>query len=232
MTPEEMFRRHPLFGTLTDGERAALLKHLRLRSAAAGQVIFNEGDEADGLYGVMSGRIVVTVESPEGKELILNSFGPGTFFGEIAFFDGQGRSATAVAREASRLIFLGRAIFLPFLKERPAAALRMIAFLCERLRRTTQLVQDSAFLDVPARLAKQVAALAQDYAPVDSRPGGRTAAVTIPLSQHELAHMLGVSREVVSRQLAVWREAGAVEIGRGRLVVHDVTFFDRIVAGG
>ncbi|HYD04930.1 MAG TPA: Crp/Fnr family transcriptional regulator [Reyranella sp.] len=228
MTPEEMFRRHPLFGTLTDGERAALLKHLRLRSATAGQVIFNEGDEADGLYGVMSGRIVVTVESPEGKELILNSFGPGTFFGEIAFFDGHGRSATAVARETTRLIFLGRAVFLPFLKERPAAALRMIAFLCERLRRTTQQVQDSAFLDVPARLAKQVAALAQDYAPAD----GRTSAVTIPLSQHELAHMLGVSREVVSRQLAVWREAGAVEVGRGRLIVHDVTFFDRIVAGG
>jgi CRP-like cAMP-binding protein len=228
MTPEEMFRRHPLFGTLTDGERAALLKHLRLRSAAAGTVIFNEGDEADGLYGVMSGRIVVTVESPEGKPLILNSFGPGTFFGEIAFFDGQGRSATAVAREASRLVFLARAVFLPFLKERPAAALRMIAFLCERVRRTSQLVQDSAFLDVPARLAKLVASLAQDYVPADGRPG----AVTIPMSQHELAHMLGISREVVSRQLALWREAGAVEIGRGRLVVHDVTFFDRIVAGG
>lgn len=228
MTPEEMFRRHALFGSLTEGERADLLKHLRLRSVAAGQVIFNEGDEADGLYGVMSGRIVVTVESLEGKELILNSFGPGTFFGEIAFFDGQGRSATAVARETSRLVFLGRAVFLPFLKERPAAALRMIAFLCERLRRTTQLVQDSAFLDVPARLAKQVAALAQEYAPADDRTG----AVTIPLSQHELATMLGVSREVVSRQLALWREAGAVEIGRGRLVVHDVTFFDRIVAGG
>jgi cAMP-binding proteins - catabolite gene activator and regulatory subunit of cAMP-dependent protein kinases len=106
--------------------------------------------------------------------------------------------------------------------------MRMIAFLCERLRRTTQLVQDSAFLDVPARLAKQVAALAQDYAPAD----GRTGSVTIPRSQHELAHMLGISREVVSRQLAVWREAGAIEIGRGRLVVHDVTFFDRIVAGG
>jgi len=228
MIPEEMFRRHPLFGSLTDGERGDLLKHLRLRSVASGQVIFHEGDEADGLYGVVSGRIVVTLESLEGKELILNSFGAGAFFGEIAFLDGQGRSATAMAREASRLVFLSRAVFLPFLKQRPAAALRVIAFLCERLRRTTQLVQDSAFLDVSARLAKQVAALAEDYAPA----AGRTGAVTIPLSQHELAHMLGVSREVVSRQLALWREAGAVEIGRSRLVVHDVTFFDRIVAGG
>ena len=52
------------------------------------------------------------------------------------------------------------------------------------------------------------------------------------LRASELRSMLGVSREVVSRQLALWREAGAVEIGRSRLVVHDVTFFDRIVAGG
>lgn len=228
MTPEEMFRRHPLFGALDPGEMKDLVKRLHLRSAAAGQVIFHEGDEADGLYGVLSGRVVVTVESLAGKELILNSFGPGAFFGEIAFLDGQGRTATAIAREPSRLIFLGRASFLPFLKQRPATALRMIAFLCERLRRTTELVQDSIFLDVPARLAKRLAALAQEQG-LDGMAGG---ALTISVSQGELARMLGVSREMISRQLANWREARAIEIGRGRLVVHDIGFFDRIVAGG
>jgi CRP-like cAMP-binding protein len=228
MSPEELVQRHPLFGSLEPGERRDLLKHLRVRSAGAGQVIFREGDEADGLYGVLDGRIVVTVDSIDGKELILNTFGPGAFFGEIAFLDGRGRTANAVAREASRLIVLGRASFLPFLQERPAAALRTIAFLCERLRRTTQLVQDSASLDVPTRLAKQMAAMAQDYGERDSPDG----AVTIKVSQNELAQMLGVSREIVSRQFAIWRQASTIEIGRGRVVVHDVAFFDRIVAGG
>ncbi|MBS0517294.1 MAG: Crp/Fnr family transcriptional regulator [Proteobacteria bacterium] len=228
MTPEQMFRQHPLFGSLDAGDRQDLLEHVRLRSLASGQVVFREGDEADGLYGVLSGRIVVTVDSPNGKELILNTFGPGSFFGEIAFLDGRGRTATAVAREASRLVFLGRAAFLPFLRERPAAAIRMIAFLCERLRRTTQLVQDSAFLDVPTRLAKQMAVMAQDY----GERGASETTLTIAVSQAELAHMLGVSREVVSRQLALWRHAGAIDIGRGRIVVHDASFFDRIVAGG
>lgn len=228
MTPQEIFCRHPLFGSLTASERSDLLKHLRLRSVGMGQVIFHEGDEPDGLYGVISGRVVVTVESTEGKELILNTFLPGTIFGEIAFLDGRGRTASAVAREPSRLVVLDRSVFLPFLEERPDAALRVIAFLCERLRRTTQLVQDSTFLQVPPRLAKELAILAHDYAP----PEGRAHTVTIPVSQNELAQRLGVSREVVSRQLATWREAGAVEVGRGRLVVHDLTFFDRIVAGG
>ncbi len=188
MSPEEMFQQHLLFGSLEPGERREVLKHLRVRSAKAGQVIFREGDQADGLYGVLDGRVVVTVDSPDGKELILNTFGPGTFFGEIAFLDGRGRTASAVAREPSRLIFLARASFLPFLRQRPAAALRTIAFLCERLRRTTQLVQDSAFLDVPTRLAKQMAAMAQDYGERET-PGG---ALTIKVSQNELAQMLGV----------------------------------------
>ena len=228
MTPEELFQQHPLFASLEAAERRDLLKHLRLRSAAANETIFHEGDEADALYGVLEGRVLCTVDSPDGKELTLNSFGPGTFFGEIAFLDGRGRSASAVAREPSRLIFLRRDAFLPFLRRRPEAALRTIAFLCERLRRTSQLVQDSAFLDVPTRLAKQMAALVQDYGERDKTGGP----VTLNLSQHELAQMLGVSREIVSRQLALWRQAGTIEIGRGRLIVHDLSFFDRIVAGG
>jgi CRP-like cAMP-binding protein len=58
------------------------------------------------------------VQSAEGKELILNMFGPGEFFGEIALLDGKGRTATAVAREASELLFLGRADFLTSLRQR------------------------------------------------------------------------------------------------------------------
>ena len=228
MTPEELFQQHPLFASLDAIERRELLKHLRLRSARAGEMIFHEGDDADALYGVLEGRILCTVDSPDGKELTLNSFGPGTFFGEIAFLDGRGRTAAAVAREPSRLIFLRRDAFLPFLKRRPEAALRTIAFLCERLRRTTELVQDSAFLDVPTRLAKQLAALAQEY----GARSGKSGTLALNVSQQELAQMLGVSREIVSRQLAIWRQAGAIDIGRGRVVVHDVAFFDRIVAGG
>jgi CRP-like cAMP-binding protein len=223
MTPQELCRLHPFLAALTDSEARELLKHARVRRLAAGQVVFRKDDPGDGLYGVLGGRIVVTVQSAEGKELILNMFGPGEFFGEIALLDGKGRTATAVAREASELLFLGRADFLPFLRQRHEAAVRIIAFLCERLRRTTDLVEDSAFLNVSTRLAKQLAALAG---------GGTAPARTIRLSQEELAHTLGVSREIVSRQLAAWREAGVVEIGRGRIVVRDSKALDRIVAGG
>jgi CRP-like cAMP-binding protein len=223
MTPQDLCRLHPFLAALTDVERGELLKHARLRRFAADDIVFRKDDPGDGLYGVLAGRIVVTVESVDGKELILNMFGPGEFFGEIALLDGKGRTATATAREASELLFLSRANFLPFLRQHHEAAVRIIAFLCERLRRTTGMVEDSAFLNVSTRLAKQLAVLAG---------AAGSPATAIRLSQEELAQTLGVSREIVSRQLAVWREAGVVELGRGRIVVRDVEALDRIVAGG
>jgi len=225
VAPQDMFRRHMLLAALEEGESRELLVHARVQRVRAGQVIFNRGDPGDGLYGVMAGRVIVTIESAAGKQLILNSFGPGALFGEIALLDGGGRTATAVAREPSTLVFLARTAFLRFLERRPDTALRVIAFLCERLRRTTELVEDATFLSVPRRLAKQIMALIPD-----APRGGRTPVVQI--SQAELAQMLGVSREIVSRQLASWRDAGLIDSARGRLVVRDAGALDHIIAGG
>lgn len=219
MTPEEMCRRHHLLGTLEPAALRELLAKARTRRFAAGETVFRKGDAGDGLYGVLDGGIVVTVESEAGKELILNRFGPGDLFGEIALLDGQGRTATAVAREPSVLLFIARQVFLPFIEARPKVAVRMIALLCERLRRTTQLVEDSTFLNVPGRLAKQLAALAAGHA--------TEGAFDLPISQDELARTLGVSREIVSRQLSIWKKAGLVELRRGHIVVRDIALFDR-----
>jgi CRP-like cAMP-binding protein len=228
VTPEELLRRHPMLAALEPAETRELVRRAQVRHVNAGHVIFRRGDAGDGLYGVIEGRVVVTVESAAGKELILNTFGTGALFGEIALLDGKGRSATAVAREASTLLFLARAAFLPFLEGRPQTAIRVIALLCERLRRTTQMVEDTAFLNVPTHLAKQLATLAHDH----GRPDRRAATITLAVSQAELAQMLGVSREIVSRQLAIWREAGILDIARGRLLLRDLRALDHIVAGG
>ena len=195
MTPEDLLARHDLLGILSPDERHALLRHVAVRAVAAVQTLFRQGDPGDGIYGILAGRVVVTVESAEGKELILNMFAPGDFFGEIVLLDGKGRTANAVVREAGRLVFLPRGEFLPFLERRPALAVRMIALLCDRLRRTTQLFEDAALQDVPVRLAKQLSALAERQ--------GIDAGETVAISQAELAQTLGVSREIVSRHLGV-----------------------------
>lgn len=215
MTPAEMMARHYLLAALEPAEAEALLAYAIRRRCKPGEILFRRGDPGDGLYGVLSGRVAVSIESLDGKELVINSFTAGDFFGEIALLDGKGRTATAIAREPSELLFLARRSFLPFIEQRPAIAIRMIAFLCERLRRTTDLVEDAAFLDLATRLAKQLLALADSYG---QRVGS---AIRVKIAQAELAQMIGASREAVTKQLSLWREAGYVRVARGEVVIED-----------
>jgi CRP-like cAMP-binding protein len=211
--PQDIIRQHYLLSVLEPHEACDLLQRASVRYCRSGETLFRRGDPGDGLYGVLAGRIVVSVESQAGKELILNTFGPGDLLGEIALLDGKGRTATAVARAPSELLFIARRKFLPFIEERPAIALRMITLLCERLRRTTDMVEDSTFLGLPARLAKQLLALALS--------SGDGASLHVDLLQSELADMMGVSREAVSKQLSLWRAAGMIGMSRGRITINN-----------
>jgi CRP-like cAMP-binding protein len=223
LSAQELVRRHPFFSALAPAESDTLLHHMIVKRAAAGQVVFHREQPGDGLYGILSGRVAFTVESPEGKELILNVLGPGEFFGEIALLDGKGRSASAVARDPCELAFIGRADFLAFLSRRPETTLHIIELLCARLRRATDYIEDSTFRDLPARLSKKLLSLADRQ--------DRTAKTTIRISQEELAAMLGISRERVNRQLSLWCELGILEQGRGRVVIHDEDALERVANG-
>jgi CRP/FNR family transcriptional regulator, cyclic AMP receptor protein len=105
--------------------------------------------------------------------------------------------------------------------------LRIIQVLCARLRRVTHLVEDSIFLNVPTRLARQVVALARGSRPTSEDD----ATATLHLSQNDLARMLGVSREFVGKQLALWREAGIIELGRRRLTIRDRGALEQLCDG-
>lgn len=224
MRPEDIIRQHHLLVALEPEEARTLLSRASVRAFRQGDTVFRRGDPGDGLYGVLAGRIAVSVESEAGRELILNSFGPGDFFGEIALLDGKGRTATAVARAPSELLFLARNAFLPFIEDHPQIAIRMIALLCERLRRTTELLEDSAFLDVATRLAKQLLVLGARHG------NGNPEEEAIPVSQAELARMIGVSREAVSKQLSNWREAGAISLAREKITIRRRAHLEAIVS--
>ena len=224
MTRQELLRLHCFFSGLSSEDEQELLMRTRTRRVPPRYVLFQEGDAGDGLYGILAGRVTFTVDSLKGKELILNVLGPGDFFGEIALLDGKGRTATAVTRDACRLLFLARSEFISFFGERPHAMSRIIELLCARLRRSTEWIADATFLDLSTRLAKQLVILVQDES--SSRTG------TVRVSHAELAGMLGVSRERVSRQLAVWSEKGILEQGHGFLVVRNRKALQGVIAGG
>lgn len=222
MKPHELLGLHPFFSSLTHQDVQKLLPHTRCRRFTAGHEIFHKDDAGDGLYGVLSGSVAFSVDSPDGRELTLNVLGPGEFFGEIALLDGQGRSATAQAREDCEVLFVPRGDFLAFFSERPQAMISIIELLCSRLRLATDQIADTAFLDVPRRLAKRLVWLL-DGAPPPA---------ALRISHAELASMLGVSRERVTRQLSAWGNKGILDQGRGRIVVRDRDALEHVVAHG
>jgi CRP/FNR family cyclic AMP-dependent transcriptional regulator len=227
LTAKAVLQRNYLFRGLPDAtlERLAALGARRVYQK--GSVIFSQGDPGDALFGVASGRVRISASGGGGREVFLNIMEPGDTFGEIAVMDGLPRTAGATALDDTTLIVLKRVDFLSLLEREPRLAIHLLMLLCQRLRWTSELVEESAFLSGTARLAKRLLILAS----LHGRPAGSgSAGMELRISQADLAHFLGVSRQVVNQHLGEWSKAGWVELGRGRIVIHAPGELRKIVA--
>ncbi len=214
-----------LFRDIDDRDLDALAAYARFQRYAAHEVIFRKGDPGHGLMAVVSGRVGISSLSDEGKEVILNMIGPGEVFGEIALLDGKERTADATAMETSDLLVLDRRGFVSFLKHEPDFCVALLNVLCARIRRTSEQVEDSLFLDLPARLGKALLALADNYG--RATPDGIR--LEIKLSQRELGNLVGLTRESMNKQLMSWREQGLITITKGLITIRDLEAFQTAI---
>jgi CRP-like cAMP-binding protein len=200
-----------LFSGLPPQEIAALAALFQRRRYKKAEVIFRQGDPGLLLYIVESGEVRLSLTSAAGKEIILALVGPGGLFGELAVLDGEPRSSDAAARVTTWLLSLHRDPFIGFLKAHPDAAIGVITALSHRVRRTTEYVQDGAFLDVPARLARVLLRLA-----ASGGQGGPDGVVLAPqLSQGELGDIIGATRESVNKWLAFFERQEVIRRDKG-----------------
>jgi len=213
----KMMARNRLFNHLNDEEMDALLPHVQVRSYKPNQTIFLKNDPGISVMGVINGRVKISNVSSDGREVVLNIIDPGTFFGEIALLDGKDRTATATAMENSDILVLQRRDFLPFLETHPHWAIKLIEVLCNRVRLTTELVEDSAFLTLPTRLAKRLVWLAEHYGH-KTENGTR---IELKLTQRELGGLVGLSRENINRQLRSWHKEGLIHMDSGTITIVD-----------
>jgi CRP-like cAMP-binding protein len=165
----------------------------------------------------MEGRLRVVGEGGDGREVVFNYMDPGDVIGEISLLDAQPRSASVEAVEESTLLALHRRDLLPFFERNPKAAMRLASVLAERLRRISELVEDTVFLGLPSRLAKKLLALAQRYG--KETPQGLL--IDLKLPQHELGELVGTSRESINKQLRQWGEEGLVHVEGGYVTLVD-----------
>ena len=208
--------KHFLFNAFENTELDELLAHARTPSYAAGSSIFRKGDPGNGLYGILSGEVAINTFSADGKEILLNLLKPGDIFGEIALLDAKERTAGAVAKTASELLFIDRGDFIPFLERHPQVCVRLLTVLCGRMRWTSQIIEDVIFLDLPGRLAKKLL----DFAELHGRSVPQGIELDLHLSQYDLGTLTGASRESVNKVLTLWRRNGLISLQQRKIIIH------------
>ncbi len=219
MEPLDLLAHIPLFKGLSSEDRAALAALLRVQKVKAGEVLFRKGSEGTTLYIIQSGAVKIVLPSRLGDEMIVTIFSAGDFFGEMALLDGMPRSADAVAVDPSRLLLLNRADFLHFLKKSDGAIESIFSILSARLRKTDDLLEDTSFLNIPARFAKKLLELGETF----GRRESGSMEISLRLTQKDLADMVGATRESINKELRALREKGIVSVSGQTLRINDVT---------
>jgi CRP/FNR family cyclic AMP-dependent transcriptional regulator len=206
-----------LFGAFAADDLAACARRFREMRFGKGELLFSRGDPGSSLYVVAEGQVRLAVSTAEGRELSFEIVGPGGMFGEIALLDGGARSAEATALAPTLAHTLAREDFKRLMRERPHVTEAVIAFLCARLRRVSDRLEDVALHPLIVRLARFLVVAVGDR----RAPPGKRVPVELRFSQSELALLLGASRPKINATLVELERAGA--IGR----TSDRLFCDR-----
>ncbi len=203
----------PLFDGVSHDALQPLIAAMRERTLAAGELLCGRGDPGDRLFVVIEGRLRVSVVTAEGRELSMRIAGAGEMVGEIAAFDGRPRSTDMTAIAPTRVSALPSEAFYAALDREPLIARNALKILCGRLRDTTSQLETIALYPIEQRLARL---LLVAMGAAESTPGRRTA-VTLDLSQTEIAQLLGATRSKVNVALGRLEQTGALKRTSDRL---------------
>lgn len=198
----------PLFAGLRRDQLEAVGRYAVVRNVPRATVLIRQGAAPEALYMIIAGRARVSITGEDGKELVLDNLGPGEYFGELALIDGEPRSATVATTSDATVGVLSRSEFEACLSATPEIALALLRGLSHRVRELDEQLRDFALLDVQGRLLRVLQRLARDG------DGRRTE----PVTQQELAAMVGASREMVSRVLGHLKAHGVIAM-QGKAIV-------------
>ncbi len=178
----------------------------------AGEVIFRKGDPGTSMMSIVKGRVKISATSPGGGEAVLAILGPGEVLGEMAVLDDKDRSATATTLEACEVMVLRKSDIVTIMDQNPTVCMRLLRILSERLRRSSSLVEEQAFVSLSARLAKVLLDLAGRNATAGTR-------VYFDITRESFDGPLGASRVDVEKLLLQWQASGLLTVESGYIVL-------------
>jgi CRP-like cAMP-binding protein len=209
--------------------RSSLLSHLpaeglaRLaatagrRSYRRGEVVFHQGDPGDTVHLIQTGRVKVVLDAESGDEAVVAILSPGDCFGELALIDGEPRSATIEALESLETICITRRDFMDFLRTHPQAMERLLMVLAGMIRQLDEDLADLIFLDLEGRLVKKLLELAEEH----GREVDGAIEIELPMTQEDLAAMIGATRASVNKLLGAYEQRGAIRRQGRRIAICD-----------
>jgi CRP/FNR family transcriptional regulator, cyclic AMP receptor protein len=203
------------FSKLSLPLRQAILARSTVRRLADGATLSARGTPAQEWVGVAKGAVRVSSVSLSGKQVTLTYVEPGTWFGDIALFDGLPRTHDASAHGETTLLVVRKADFKDLLAQHVELYDALLRLNCRRLRLMFDTIEDLNTRPLAARLAKQVLLLARAY----GIEQGEEIRIGLQLAQEDLAQLLGASRQRVNQELKGFEREGAVRIEPTRLVV-------------
>ena len=155
----ELLAEVPLFQLLSEDERNLLATELDLVRYGAGEIVFVTGDPGDSMYVIRKGEVEVFFKDDTGAKVVLETMGPGDFFGELSLLDSGPRTASAVVTRDVEALRVDRRDLDKLLKLQPGSALELLTAMGRRMRVTAELLRHTASRNVNQEVADQRSAI-------------------------------------------------------------------------
>ena len=204
MGHDELLKASEFFAETSNDVLDLISAQCETKNLQRGDVLFKEGDSPELMYIVLSGRIAIAIGNRplDSRESVLALMERGDLFGELGLLDGGARSAMARSIEASSVLQIPYKVVREQLKSNPTMLWGVAKLLAKRLRVMDEVLSDSVFLDVTGRTAKRLLEMSN----------GKDEFV-LPITQEELAGMVGASRERVNKAIASFiRQIGRAHV--------------------
>jgi len=222
---KQVLARLDLFAGLGDRELSEIAQITRRQRLRAGEALFHKGDTGADMYVIVSGRLKAFATGPDGDDVVFRYMGPGEITGDLGAFAEGKRTASNMALEDCELLMIQRRELLPVLRRCPEIAIRLITVISARMIKLSESLEDNNFRPVSARLAKCLLALAERWHEPAKNGGVR---ITIPISQGELGHLIGATRESVNKFVGQWRDSGVIQTLDRAITIKDLAALEKL----
>jgi CRP/FNR family transcriptional regulator len=219
----EFLRNIQLFSSLSDEELLHVSSSIMLKEFKKNEVILYEQDTNEFMYIILFGKVRVIQTTEDGKEIILATHKSNELFGEISLIDGKTSPATVLATETSLIAIISKKDFYSLLIHQSKVLEKMLQILCSRLRESWKRIEILNFKDASQRIKMLFLLLSHDNG--QKTPEG--VVLNIKLTHQNIADMVGLTRETVTRVIDKFRRGGEIKVLKDKCILLRQDFLQK-----